>query len=70
MGTMQGRPTGIGTKPMDDGYRPRNFDRGLASSTTFTWLNLGAFMVALAITSCPMAWGVIIAIGRLICRLG
>ncbi len=32
----------------------------------FTWRNITLFMVALAITSCLMAWGVILAIDRLI----
>jgi hypothetical protein len=32
----------------------------------FTWRNITLFMVAVVITSCFMAWGVIIAIDRLI----
>jgi len=32
----------------------------------FTWRSIALFMVALAITSCLMAWGMIIAIDRLI----
>jgi uncharacterized membrane protein len=37
----------------------------------FTWRNFALFLVALAIASCLMAWGMIIAIDRLIlCQLG
>ena len=32
----------------------------------FTWRNIALFMVMLAISSCLMAWGAIIAIDRLI----
>ena len=32
----------------------------------FTWRNIALFMIMLAITSCLMAWGAIIAIDRLI----
>ena len=32
----------------------------------FTWRNIALFMVALTIASCLMAWGMIIAIDRLI----
>jgi len=32
----------------------------------FSWRNIALFMVAIAIASCLMAWGMIIAIDRLI----
>jgi hypothetical protein len=56
---------GIGTKPQDGGYWPR-ISTGTGMFDNFTWRNIALFMVALAITSCLMAWGVIIAIDRLI----
>jgi hypothetical protein len=42
------------------------FQRGTGMFDNFTWRNIALFMVALAIASCLMAWGVIIAIDRLI----
>jgi hypothetical protein len=57
--------TGSGTKPTVDGYPPR-VSAGSGMFDNFTWRNIALFLVALAITSCLMAWGMIIAIDRLI----
>ena len=57
--------TGIGTKPTVDGYTPR-VSAGAGMFDIITWRNVVLFMAALAITSCLMAWGMIIAVDRLI----
>ena len=57
--------TGIGTKPTVGGYRPR-VSVGSGMFDNFTWRHIALFMVALAIASCLMAWGMIIAIDRVI----
>jgi hypothetical protein len=57
--------TGIGTKPTVHGYRPR-VSAGSGMFDNFTWRNIALFVVALVIASCLMAWGMIIAIDRLI----
>ena len=65
MQAITGRGSNKGTKPTDEGYHPR-ISAGFGMFENFTWRNIAFFMVALTIASCLMAWGMIIAIDRLI----